>query len=483
MSAASLGSDHARGLGRAAALSLVARFAAMACSSVTALLVANALTRSDYGAYAVVVGINVVLVMALDLGLTSSLARYVAQGRASTALVVRVALLRLAVIGVAALVVLVSPVVPAVDRSALAPLLPMLAALVVVQSTIAFHFGSLPALRRIRLLALVTVAQPVAELALVLVVRARGGDAADMLTATVASAGGVSVLAWLLLLLPGRAAAPELPHPGPEGSVGVAQVAEYGRRIFLVSLLIAVFGQVDQFVIGFFHPLSEVAPYALVLKLQALVAAPAITIAGIVAPRIAGAGTAALALYRRWLAFLVVLELGAVLVLAALAPQAFGTIGAQYREEWPLLVAMAPFLLLGAVAPLPSIALNQTGHATSRLRIAAIAVAINLVLDLALVPPLGAWGAAIATTVAFGYYLVRHHLLLECFLGGEGPSLARLLAPAAPVAVLVALGALGIRIALDAVADPGDAVGFLVPALVAAVVHAAYSSRLVRGGE
>ena len=72
-------------------------------------VVASSLARSEYGAYAIVVGINVVLVMGLDLGLTSSVARFVAQGRASTRLVVAVALLRLAIIAVAALLILAGP--------------------------------------------------------------------------------------------------------------------------------------------------------------------------------------------------------------------------------------------------------------------------------------------------------------------------------------------------------------------------------------
>lgn len=474
------------GVARDAAAGIAARVVAMACSSVTALLIASTLSPSQYGAYAIVMGINVVLVMALDLGLTSSLARYVAQGRATTRLVVLVALARFAIITVAALVVLLAPTVPAIDRSELAPLLPMLALLIVAQSLIAFQFGSLPALRRIRLLLFVTIAQPVGELALVLVVRANGGEAAQMLLATAASALVVSLLAWLALLAPGRAAARDVPDGTGAELATLSMVAHYGRRIFLVSLLIAVFGQIDQFVIGIFRPLAEVAPYALAIKVQALVAAPAITIAGIVAPRIAGAGVLALAMYRQWLAFLVTLNLGAVLVIVVLAPELFGAIGEAYGDEWGILVALAPFLLLSTVAPLPSITLNQTGHAGERLRIAAITVAVNAVLDLALVPWIGAWGAAIATTVAFSYYFARHHGLVERSLAPSAAvtprSIRPLLIRGALVATGVALLAALVRIALDAsLEDPGDILVLLVAGGIAAVVQVAWSVRIVRG--
>ena len=63
-------------IARDAGLNLGARLFAMACSSVTALVVAGALARSEYGAYAIAFGIGAVLVMGLDLGLTSSVARF-----------------------------------------------------------------------------------------------------------------------------------------------------------------------------------------------------------------------------------------------------------------------------------------------------------------------------------------------------------------------------------------------------------------------
>lgn len=472
------------GVGRSVSAALVARVAAMAASSVTAIIVAATLSKTEYGAYAIVFGIQVVLVMALDLGLTSALARYVAQGRATTRLVVAVAAARLAIIGVVAVALLLLPALPWLDEDSLVvALLPALALLVLGQSLVSFHFGALPSLRRIRLLVFVTVLQPFVELVLVLVARSRGAGAEEMVLATAIAGIAVSALAWVLLLAPRRAAARDVPVAAEHATLGM--VAHYGRRIFLVSLLIAVFGQVDQFVIGAFHPLAEVAPYALALKVQALIAAPAITMAGIVAPRIAGAGAGAQALYRRWLGFLAVLTFGAVLVVSVLAPELFGAIDAQYRGDWPLLVGMAPFLLLSALAPLPSITLNQTGHAGRRLRIAAVTVAINVALDLALVPPLGAWGAVVSTTVAFGYYFLRHDLLVERELAAQAvpsaPSMRRLLAAGAVAAISVAalawLVRAGLHLAVDA---PSDALVVLAAGGTAAIAHVAYSVRLLR---
>ena len=477
---------HARGLGRAVGGSVIARVVAMACSSITAFLVAASLTRSDYGAYAIVFGIQVVLVMALDMGLTSALARYVAQGRATTGLVIRVATARLLLISVAALVVLVAPsLVPAIDSSQLAHVLPALAALVIAQSLVAFFFGVLPSLRRIRLLLLVTVLQPLAELALVLRVRAGDGGAEDMVLATTYAGLAVSAIAWVVLLAPGRAASSDVPA-GPESErASLSMVARYGREIFVVSLLIAVVGQVDQFVIGWFHPLAEVAPYALAIKVSALLAAPAITIAGIVAPRIAGAGPAAQALYRQWLAFLLVFTFGASLAIAVLGPQLFGVIGEDYVGDAPLLWWMVPFFVLAAAAPLPSITLNQTGHAGSRRRIAAITLAINAVLDLSLVPWMGAYGAVVGTTAAFIYYFAHHDVLVERALGEQAeapaPTIRWVLLRGGVVALAVAGLAAIVRELLErTIDDPSDLIVLLVAGGIAALVHTVWSIRIAR---
>ncbi|MCW2955251.1 MAG: Colanic acid exporter [Thermoleophilia bacterium] len=477
------GARRAARLAVDATLSVGARLLAMVASSVTAIIIIGALSKGEYGAYAIVVGINVVLVGALDLGLTSSISRFIAQRRASRRLVATVALVRIALSGVGALLLLGLVVLPQFEGAGWVDLLPAAAVLLLANSFVAFQYGTLPALQRIRLLVLITVLQPAAELAMVLLVRARGGDAADMLLAAALAAAGAGVLAWLVIFLVRGGV---LESAGAE-PVTLTTVAEYGRRIFAVSLLMLFIGQVDQFIIAAFHGAAAVAPYAVVLKLQALITAPAITITSIVAPRIAGAGPAALATYRQWLAFLVVLHLGAVLVVGALASEAFGAIDSQYRDDWGILVAMLAFLLLASIASLPSVTMNQTGLAAARLRIAGITLAINLVLDIALVPWLEAYGAAIATTCAFAYYVLRHHVLLERALAAEAVVPAPPLRPVLVRGAVAALAAAAVAVAVASLLNaggraPGDVVTFLVAAGTAAVLHVWWTTRLVRTG-
>lgn len=465
-----------------AAASVGARGIAMLASSITALLVAATLAQSEYGAYALAVGIAGVLGAALDLGLTSSLARYVAQRRATGRLVAQVVGLRSLLLLVGALG-LVAFAGGSGSEARLVELLPFAALVLVLQGATAFLYGTLPAMRRIRLLLVVTVLQPLVELAGVLVARARGGDAPEMLLAAAAGGAAASLVGYGWLLLGQRLRAGTAKEPASLGDV-----ARYGRHLFAVLLLVMVFGQLDQFVIAAFHGTAAVAPYALAIKLQALLVAPAVAATAIVAPRIAGAEAAAAAMYRQWLGFLAVLHLGAVLVFAVLARDLFAAINPLYEDDAGVLLALLPFMLLTSLATLPSVTLNQVGYAASRVRIAGVTLAVNLALDLLLVPPLGAYGAAISTTVAFALYLAAHHRLVERALRAQTvvppPPLRPVLVRGAIAAGFAGLLAALLRPLAAALAD-GRAEPIVIVVIaggVPALVHAVLSTRVVRRG-
>jgi peptidoglycan biosynthesis protein MviN/MurJ (putative lipid II flippase) len=113
------------------------------------------------------------------------------------------------------------------------------------------------------------------------------------------------------------------------------------------------------------------------------------------------------------------------------------------------------------------------------MRVAAITLAVNLALDLALVPPLGAWGAVIGTTVAFGYYFLRHHLLLENALRDEPGNWSPPLA-AALVATAAAVLAAAIRGAMDAAGEPSDIAVLIGAGTLPVLLVAWWASRIVR---
>ena len=97
--------SEGRSLALDAGVSVAARVAAMVMSSITAVLVVASLPKHDYGAYALATGLVGVLAVALDVGTTSALARYVAQGRGSGGLIWAIVAVRFAALLVGAALV------------------------------------------------------------------------------------------------------------------------------------------------------------------------------------------------------------------------------------------------------------------------------------------------------------------------------------------------------------------------------------------
>ena len=433
-----------------AAASVGARVLAMGVSAVTAIVIAGSLPKGEYGAYALASGLAGLLGVALDLGTTSALARYLAQGRATPRLVAVVAGLRGALLLLGAIVLAVTSMAMG-DPSRFQELLLPAALVLLLQGLVSFLYGTLPSMPRIRLLLVVMVLQPIVELVFVLVAHAHHGGAAAMLLAAAAGAAFGSLLGYGALLVrhDGMRARTEQ----REQVATASKVVRYGLQLYLVLLLMMVFGQLDQFVIKAFHGDVAVAPYALVIKLQAMLVAPAITATSIVAPRIAGAGARGAVIYRQWLAFFIVVQVGICAMVGVVAPDLFAAINPDYRGDWGLLVAMLGFLLLSGLATLPSVTMNQLGAARARQRIAIVAVALNVVLDLSLVPSLDAYGAAIGTTVAYTWYVYAHHRLVERALLAQAEEAPSSMAPMVARGLVLAAVAVGVGLVLRPIAE------------------------------
>jgi O-antigen/teichoic acid export membrane protein len=411
--------DQRTSIASDAALSLAARIGAIAASAVTAFAVAAKLAPSEYGAYAIAAGLAAVLVIASDIGLSSSAARFIAQGMMNGRLLRSIALLRFTLAGIAAVVLAVIHELFSETFETVGPLLLAAAALLMAQATVAFLQGVLPSLRRIKLLAAVSVLAPIAELAFVLTAVHNNADARDVL---IASASGLAIVGiGGLAILAVSPPAPDADRTTP----AVRTAARYGITVFGVTLTMAVFGQIDQFVIGAFHDTATVAPYALAVKCLAFLIGPSVAIASVVAPRVARAAQGDRDTFDRWFALMCVLFLGAVTVVAALGEELVTAINPAYRDDWLILAGLCPFAFMMCVAALPTMALTMLGGAGRRVKIAVSALGLNLALDLALIPSLEAWGAVISTTAAFTYYFVAHLRAVRHDLGAVHDTVSR----------------------------------------------------------
>lgn len=85
-----------------------------------------------------------------------------------------------------------------------------------------------------------------------------------------------------------------------------------------------------------------------------------------------------------------------IMVTAPVVPAFFGT---EYDGTLPLLLALAPLVLLRSASLFPLNALMGLSRYGTRFAVVAAAAALNIGLNLVLIPPLSVWGAVIATAV------------------------------------------------------------------------------------
>jgi len=408
-----------------------ARLGAAGLSACTALVLAHQLSKEDYGRLSLLTGIVGLVVVLSDVGLTSSLARFVSERRARRGLLIRVMAARAAVAGVAAAGVLAYAAGGGLGHVGSAAM--VATALLMANSTVSLAQGLLPALRRVRTAALLTVVVPAVELTGILIASQIGLTAPTALIAMAVAASTGAALSLVVLL---TQALPTV------DSASMPDVLRYALPLFGVLLCDSVFGVVDQIVIAAFHGAAAVAPYALSWKLAMFLHLPAVAVAVVVGPRLARDRAQAGTLFRLWFQRTVILQIGLVVVVAALAPDVLGLINEHYRSDGLLLRLLTGYAVLLGMAPMLSIALNYLGGAQGRLRIAAMAVALNVVLDLVLVPGFGAAGAAVSSTVAYLLYVGGHARLLSrsvdgVWRGGSALAATTILGAASAIAVAV----------------------------------------------
>ena len=401
-------------IGAHVALMVGARLLAGVLSAAIGLLVPRALGKAEYADYGIAFGIATMLVVITDLGLTSAFARTVAQGSATPRLLRRVGTLRaVAAIGGAFGLGTVGWIMRAVsDADRLGLYLELGGLLVLTSSALGVAMGLLPALRRVRALLALTVAQPLLELVAMTAALAAGYGGAGVLLAGVA-AGAVTGTVGLLAVLRSERLRDARTEPAT-----LAAVAKYGRSLFVVAIAFTIFGQLDQLVIYILRGPEEAAGYIAMWRLVTLLHVVGLAAATIVAPRVTNGGPAARALFDGWLATLIT----GYGLLAAITVATAGTVvpvalGEKYASSAGLLMALGVYTFLLGLAPLVTMAANFLGGAGRRVRIGFATVGVNLVLNLLLVPMLGAYGAAISTSVAFSMYVWLHLRLAHAALG------------------------------------------------------------------
>jgi O-antigen/teichoic acid export membrane protein len=220
----------------------------------------------------------------------------------------------------------------------------------------------------------------------------------------------------------------------------------YAWAMLIVTGAGAVFSQVDVLLIGAFLSTSAVGVFGAPLRLIAFVGYPAMAISQGVAPRLARhpddpPNVAAL---ERGLGYIVVLQAGVVAFLTLWAdPIVRLALGSEFSESAEVLRALAPFVFLQGFTVMLSSPLNYAGEGKRRIPITIAAIAVNVILDVILLPTIGVLGAAVGTDVAYSLYAGAHlwlcYRLFDLPLRPLAATAARALAAAGAMAAVLAL--------------------------------------------
>jgi O-antigen/teichoic acid export membrane protein len=213
--------------------------------------------------------------------------------------------------------------------------------------------------------------------------------------------------------------------------LGEVRPAFHARHWFAVSLgflLIDGFRMLldntDILLVGHLLDPHSVAIYFAVIRTSGLIGFIAFSVNAFAVPRFAEIhGTGTRAELQAFVSGVIRLmfwpSLLAALAMAAIGPYLLSLFGPDFGAGYPaMLVVLTGLVLRAATLPVEYL-LNMTGHHRDTVRVYGAAAAANVVLNLVLIPPLGLLGAAVASYVAMLggnlclYRLVRERLGIE----------------------------------------------------------------------
>lgn len=190
---------------------------------------------------------------------------------------------------------------------------------------------------------------------------------------------------------------------------------KWAKSLMPLALLSGVFvfnSQIDMLMLGFLAPRDELGVYRVAASGAALVVFILQVVNHVIAPEIARLYQAGdrEAMQRVVTAGSRLMLLGgvpvALLFVFAGKPVIHFAYGSEYVSAYvPLVILSLGQLANAAVGSVGNI-LNMTGHESDTVRAVAIGSAINIVLSMILIPPLGAIGAGIAAAVSMGAWNV-----------------------------------------------------------------------------
>jgi O-antigen/teichoic acid export membrane protein len=407
---------------RDASLALLAQIVGAALTGVLTIYLGRALPAAEFGYFTFALSVLALASLLADLGVTTSSGRFLAERReqlGDAAAVFRTTLWLKLQIGVPASVAMFAFAQPlceefgtpgatwAVRASALALL---------AQSIFSLFLAAYIALGRLRynvvLATIESMSEAVATFALVAIgATATGAAFGRTIGFTVGMLAGVA--------LAGRAIGSLRPHGRDRSVLSPRQILAYARPLLLVDAAFRVFSSIDVLLIAaLVGGGARIAAFGLPMRAAAFLEFPAAAHATAIAPRLARQRDEDFALLSEGLRYLIIVQL---LVTAPLLiwPEAIIHLlfGARFSEAPGVLRALSPYVLLGGIAQLATLAVNYLGYARRRVPIAVAMLTVNVVIDVILLPRIGIVAGAIGTSAAYAIWVPAHAWILRQHTG------------------------------------------------------------------
>jgi len=192
---------------------------------------------------------------------------------------------------------------------------------------------------------------------------------------------------------------------------GVVPVFETGTWLRMGLALVVFDGfygivaQTDLLLIGVFKAPSDVAYYNAAVRIGALMQFAADAISALAAPKVAELharrATAQMqSLLRDLLPWLLPPTVAVTLAVLVLGPALLNLFGPGFDGAYPALAVLTLGGFACACLGPSALVLTMTGHQNACAKALGVTAAFNVLLNLALIPPLGLLGAALATTTS-----------------------------------------------------------------------------------
>jgi O-antigen/teichoic acid export membrane protein len=376
---------------------------------------------TEYGIFALAMGVGALMTVPSDLGISMSAARFVAELRGDPGSIANVVAdafrLKLVIGGLSSLglIALAGPIASAYGEPDLAWPLRILALAVFGQSLMLLWATIFEALGRISVYLRVVFAESAVEAGLSIAIVLFGTGATG---AMVGRAAAYAFAAGFGLMLITRTIGRTV-RPRRAGHGHARRIAIYGSALVIVDGAFTLFSTIDVLLIGAILSVSAVGLFEAAYRLAGLLFFIGMPVRSAVAPRLTRGGEGpdheALETALRYMVLIQGVILAPLIVWAE--PITRIVLGTDYLGSVDTLRALAPFALLAAISPLLAGAANYLGAAARRVPIAIAAVVVNAAIDLALLDQIGIIAGAIGTDVAYALYVAAHLRLCRQLAG------------------------------------------------------------------